>query len=168
MPTTVDMRSPGALTKATAAVHCTPKPPASATAAPNASLESASDTVAGEKAESCATLSCCALFPIMEREALKLKAVVVTVAGVGVAATVAPPQSTGAEVPAGQHLSSGQATGATEPARQRNPVWHANLVEAVGQYEPAGHMGHSAVLLRNEEYPPAVHGVALSAPALGQ
>ena len=105
LPTTVDMRSPGALTKATAAVHGTPKPPASATAAPNASLESASDTVAGEKAESCATLSCCALFPIMEREALKLKAVVVTVAGVGVAATVAPPQSTGAEVPAGQHLS---------------------------------------------------------------
>ena len=89
--------------------------------------------MAGEKAESCATLSCCALFPIMEREALKLKAAVVTVAGVGISATVAPPQSTGAEVPAGQHLSSGQATGATEPAGQRNLVWHANLVEAVGQ-----------------------------------
>ena len=48
-----------------------------------------------------------------------MKAVVVTVAGVGVEATVAPPQSIGAEVPAGQHLSSGQVTGATEPASQR-------------------------------------------------
>ena len=147
MPTTVDMRSPGALTKPTAAVHGTPKPPASATAALNATLESASDTVAGEKAEFCATLSCCALFPIMERVALKLKAVVVVV----VAATVAPPQSIGAEVPAGQHLSSGQATWDTEPAGQMDPAWQANLVEAVGQYEPAGHKEHSAVLPSDDE-----------------
>ena len=149
LPTTVYMRSPGALMKATAAVHGTPKPPASATAALNAALESASDTVAGEKAESCATLSCCALFPIVERVALKLKAAVAAV--VTATAPTAAAQSTGAEAPAGQHLSSGQATGDTAPAGQKDPAWHANLVEAVGQYEPAGHKEHSAILLRDEE-----------------